>query len=67
MVLGTAVDLSVLSCPMLIIMKEQGVDIGRGRAGPRMSGEAEPIVGCYLVLLQVKLKDMVLGISNAFC
>ena len=52
MVLGTMVDLSVLSYPMLVIMKEQGADVGRGgalpsdvgRGGacPQTSGEAEP-------------------------
>ena len=42
MVLGTAVDLSVLSYPMLVIMKEQGADVGRGGASPKTSGEAEP-------------------------
>ena len=33
MVLGTAVDSSVLSYPVLVIMKEQGADVGQGRAG----------------------------------
>jgi len=52
MVLGTAVDSNVLSYLVLIIMKEQGVVIGRGRACPQPlvrgeaypqpSGEAEP-------------------------
>ena len=41
MVLGTADDSNVLSYPVLVIMKEQGVDIGQGRASPRTSGEAE--------------------------
>ena len=45
MVLGTAVDLSVLSYPMLVIMKEQGADVGRGGASPKTSGEAEPALG----------------------
>ena len=44
MVLGTTVDLSVLSYPVLVIMKGQGVDIGRGGASPgaQTSSEAEP-------------------------
>ena len=42
MVLGTVVDSNVLSYPMLVIMKEQGAVIGRGRACPQTSGEAEP-------------------------
>ena len=56
MVLGTVVDLSVLSYPMLVIMKEQGADVGRGgalpsdvgRGGayPQTSGEAEPAPRC---------------------
>jgi len=41
MVLGTMVDLSVLSYLLLIIRKEQGAVIGRGRASPQPSGEAE--------------------------
>ena len=41
MVLGTAVDSNVLSYLVLIIMKEQGVGVGRGRASPQPSGEAE--------------------------
>jgi hypothetical protein len=57
MVLDTVVDLSVLSYPMLIIMKKQGVDVvrggayprdvGQGRASPRMSGGAEPSLKCW--------------------
>ena len=42
MVLDTVVDLSVMSYPMLIIMKEQGAVVGRGRASPKSSGETEP-------------------------
>ena len=42
MVLGTVVDLSVLSYLLLIIMKEQGAVIGLGVAYPQPSGEAEP-------------------------
>ena len=42
MVLGTAVDSNVLSYTVLVIMKEQGAIIGRGRANPETSGEAEP-------------------------
>ena len=52
MVLGTTVDLSILSYPVLVIMKEQGADVGqggvcpqtsaRGGASPRTSGEVEP-------------------------
>ena len=45
MVLGTAFDLSVLSYPVLVIMKEQGANVGRGGACPRTSGEAEPALG----------------------
>ena len=45
MVLGIAVDLSVLSYPVLIIMKEQGAVVGRGGAYPGTSGEAEPASG----------------------
>ena len=45
MFFGTAIDLSVLSYPVLIIMKEQGAVVGRGGASPRMSGEAEPALG----------------------
>ena len=41
MVLGTAVDLNVLSYLMLVIMKEQGAVVGRGGASPQPSGEAE--------------------------
>ena len=49
MVLGTTVDLNVLSYPVLVIMKEQGAIVGQGGARPRMSGEAEPAVTpqCY--------------------
>ena len=42
MVLGAAFDLNVMSYPVLIIMKAQGVLAGRGGAGPRTSGEADP-------------------------
>ena len=42
MVLGIMVDLSVLSYPVLVILKEQGVVVGRGGAHPRTSGGAEP-------------------------
>ena len=42
MVLGTAVDLSDLSYLLLVIMKEQGTVVGRGKACPQLSGEAEP-------------------------
>ena len=42
MVLGTAVDLSVLSFLLFVIMKEQGAIVGRGGACPHTSGEAEP-------------------------
>ena len=45
MVLGTAVDLSVLPYPVLVIMRGQGVDVGRGGASPQPSGEAEPAPG----------------------
>ena len=45
MVLGTAVDSSVLSYPMLIIMKEQGAVVGRGGASPQLSGKAELVLG----------------------
>ena len=45
MVLGTTVDLSVQSYPVLVIMKEQGADVGRGGACPRPSGEAGPALG----------------------
>ena len=45
MVLGTTVDSNVLSYPVLVIMKEQGAVIGRGRASPRTSGEMDPILG----------------------
>ena len=41
MVLGTAVDLSVLSYPMLVITKEQGADVERGEVWPQTSDEAE--------------------------
>jgi len=41
MVLGTAVDLSVLSYPVPVIMKEQGAVTGRDRAYPRTLGGAE--------------------------
>ena len=46
MVLGIAVDLSVLSYPVLVIMKEQGADVGRGGACPGTSGEAKPALRC---------------------
>ena len=42
MVLGAAFDSNVMSYHVLIIMKAQGVLVGRGGADPRMSGEAEP-------------------------
>jgi len=42
MVLRIAVDLSVLSYPVLVLMKEKGVVVGRGRASPQPSGEVEP-------------------------
>jgi len=42
MVIGTAVDSNVLSYLVLAIMKEQGAVVGRGRASPLPSGEAEP-------------------------
>ena len=42
MVLGIAVDLSVLSYPVLVIMKEPGADVVRGGACLGTSGEAEP-------------------------
>ena len=45
MVHGTAVDLSVLSYLVPIIMKEQGAVVGRGGASPGTSGEAEPVPG----------------------
>ena len=41
MVLGIAVDLSVLSYLLLVIMKEQGAVVGQGEANHRTSGEAE--------------------------
>ena len=43
MALGTAVDSNVLSYPVLVFMKEQGVAVGRG--GPQTSGEAGPALG----------------------
>ena len=42
MVLGITVDLNVLSYLVLVIMKEQGIVVGRGGAIPQLSGEAEP-------------------------
>ena len=42
MALGTVVDSNVLSYPVLVFMKEQGVVIGRGGASPQTSGEAVP-------------------------
>ena len=45
MVLSTMIDLSVLSYLVLVIMKEQGADVGHGRASPEMSGEAGPALG----------------------
>ena len=45
MVLGTTVDLSVLSYLLLVIMKEEGAVIGRGGACPQPLGEAEPALG----------------------
>ena len=41
MVLGTAVDSNVMSYPVLVIMKEQGIVIERGEACPQPSGEAK--------------------------
>ena len=43
MVLDTAVDSNVMSYPVLVFTKDQGVVIGRGGASPEWSGEAEPI------------------------
>jgi len=43
-VLGTVVDSNVLSYPMLVIMKEQGVVVGRGGASPRPLGKVEPVL-----------------------
>ena len=45
MVLGTAVDSNVMSYPMLVIMKKQGVVVGRGGTSPGTSSEAEPALG----------------------
>jgi len=45
MALGTVVDSNVLSYPVLVFMKEQGVAVEQGRAYPRTSGEAEPVLG----------------------
>ena len=42
MVLGTVVDLSVLSYLLLVIMKEWSAVVGRGGAHPQTSDEAEP-------------------------
>jgi len=42
--LGTVVDANVLSYPVLVFMKEQGVVIERGGACPQMLGEAEPAI-----------------------
>ena len=39
--LGTVVDSNVLSYPVLVLMKEQGVVVGRGGACLQTSGEAE--------------------------
>ena len=45
MTLGTVVDSNVLSYPVLVFMKEQGADVGRGGACPRTLGEAELALG----------------------
>ena len=45
MVLGTVVDSNVLSYPVLVFTKDQGVVIGRGGASPQSSGEVEPPLG----------------------
>ena len=45
MVLGIVIDLSILSYPMLVIMKEQGVVVGRGEVSPGTSGEVELALG----------------------
>ena len=42
MTLGTVVDSNVLSYPVLVFMKEQGADVGRGGACPRTLSEAVP-------------------------
>ena len=42
MVLGTTVDLNVLSYLVLVIMKEQGTSVGIGGASPQPLGEAKP-------------------------
>ena len=42
MALDTAVDSNVLSYPVLVFMKDQGVVVGRVGARPRASDEAEP-------------------------
>ena len=42
MALGTAVDSNVLSYPVLVFMKEQGVAVGRGGASPQALGETKP-------------------------
>ena len=44
MVLGAAFDSNVMLYPVLIIMKAQGVLVGRGGVCPRPSGEAEPVL-----------------------
>ena len=46
MALDTAVDSNILSYPVLVFMKDQGVVVGRGGASPQSSGEAEPALGC---------------------
>ena len=45
MALDIMVHSNVLSNPMLIFMKDQGVVVGRGGASPQSSGEAEPALG----------------------
>ena len=42
MVLGAAFDPNVKSYPVLILMMEQGVLVGRGGVCPQSLGEAEP-------------------------
>ena len=44
MALGTAVDSNVLSYPVLVFMKEQGVAVGRGGASPQALGETKPVL-----------------------
>ena len=45
MVLGVVFDSNVISYPVLILMKEQGVLVGRGGVCPRPSSEAEVALG----------------------